>query len=286
MTQLDLEQCVFTACLWEATARKAGNVHRYRDFENLTYLDFIQSAHAIAPVIASMVDAPIGETVLECIKATRKVVSTNTNLGIVLLLVPLSKAETLDYMSVWEVLKQTTVNDSKLVYEAIRLAQPGGLGKVSEQDISQNPTEKLLKVMERAAEYDTIARFYAENFEYPLYDWGKYGWLFNDDPIELSICELQIEVLSLYPDSLIRRKAGEKVAEQISRRARTANKYDSLKSIRGREAYGKFAAYLNAKSTDYNPGTTADIVTTFLFVWLRSNKIDLNRPFTWKEYPG
>ena len=32
--------CVQLACVWEATARKPGNVHRYRDFDDVTYLDF------------------------------------------------------------------------------------------------------------------------------------------------------------------------------------------------------------------------------------------------------
>ena len=36
------------ACLLEVTARKPGNVHRYRDFDDATYLDFLLSAAAIA----------------------------------------------------------------------------------------------------------------------------------------------------------------------------------------------------------------------------------------------
>ena len=40
--------CVQLACVWEATARKPGNIHRYRDFEDASYLDFILSAAAIA----------------------------------------------------------------------------------------------------------------------------------------------------------------------------------------------------------------------------------------------
>ncbi len=36
------------ACLLEATARKPGNVHRFRDFDDAHYLDFVLSASAIA----------------------------------------------------------------------------------------------------------------------------------------------------------------------------------------------------------------------------------------------
>src|SRR5437763_1450426 len=77
------------ACVWEATARKAGNVHRYRDFDDTSYVDFLASAAAIAPVLAAR-DRPVGETVLACVRATGAVVRTNTNLGIVLLLAPLA----------------------------------------------------------------------------------------------------------------------------------------------------------------------------------------------------
>ena len=78
------------ACVWEATARKPGNVTRFHDFEDSTYLDFVLSAAAIGPVMATACQRKIGATVLEAVRATRQVVRTNTNLGIVLLLTPLA----------------------------------------------------------------------------------------------------------------------------------------------------------------------------------------------------
>src|SRR5437763_9709962 len=82
--------CVQLACVWEATARKPGNVHRYRDFDDSTYLDFLLSAAASAPVLEGAAGRPVGETVLAAVRATRQVVRTNTNLGILLLLAPLA----------------------------------------------------------------------------------------------------------------------------------------------------------------------------------------------------
>jgi len=86
--------CVQLACIWEATARKPGNVHRHCDFEDATYLDFLLSAAAIAPVLADASRRPmgVGETILQAVQATRAVVGTNTNLGIILLLAPLVHA--------------------------------------------------------------------------------------------------------------------------------------------------------------------------------------------------
>ncbi len=80
------------ACVWEATARKPGNVHRYADFDDLTYLDFVTAAAAVAPVLGRSPDRRVGRTVLDGVRATRRVVSTNANLGILLLLAPLTKA--------------------------------------------------------------------------------------------------------------------------------------------------------------------------------------------------
>src|SRR6266436_5371357 len=78
------------ACIWEASARKPGNVHRFRDFADTTYTDFLLSAAAIGPILDTANQRRVGETVLQCIQATRGVTQANTNLGIVLLLTPLA----------------------------------------------------------------------------------------------------------------------------------------------------------------------------------------------------
>jgi HEAT repeat protein len=49
------------------------------------------------------------------------------------------------------VLAATTVDDARDVYAAIRLAAPGGLGTVDDQDIADEPTQTLLDVMRLAA---------------------------------------------------------------------------------------------------------------------------------------
>src|ERR1041385_3537657 len=78
------------ACTWEVMARKVGNVCPGREFGDLCVDDFLKSAAAIAPVLDGAPSQPLGQTILRCIEATRKVVATNTNLGIVLLLAPLA----------------------------------------------------------------------------------------------------------------------------------------------------------------------------------------------------
>src|SRR5262245_2532171 len=133
----DVGLCAQVACLWEATARKPGNVHRFRDFAGVTYLDFALSAAAVAPVLARAPGRPVGATVLEAVRATRAGTGSNTNLGIVLLLAPLAGVPEGEGLraGVRRVLRGLTGDDARLAYDGIRLARPGGLGEVAEQDV-------------------------------------------------------------------------------------------------------------------------------------------------------
>src|SRR5262245_55488585 len=144
------------ACEWEVLARKAGNVCPGREFPDLTVDDFLKSAAAIAPVMDEAPHQPLGVTILGAIEATRKVVHTNTNLGIVLLLAPLASVPLEEplHTGIKRVLSQTTVEDSRKVYQAIRLAKPGGLGKVCAQDVADEPTLPLTYVMALAMDRD------------------------------------------------------------------------------------------------------------------------------------
>src|SRR5437016_494359 len=82
-----------TACIWEATARKPGNVHRFADFDDATYVDFLMSAAALQEAITCAPLVGVGRTVRDAVRDTRRVVRSNTNLGMVLLLAPLAAAE-------------------------------------------------------------------------------------------------------------------------------------------------------------------------------------------------
>src|SRR5687767_13304338 len=126
--------CVQLACIWEVTARKPGNVHRFRDFEDSTYLDFLVSTAAVAPVLEGASQRSVGQTILEAIRAARQVAHTNTNLGTVLLLAPLAAVPRDKPLreGLTEVLDRLDIEDADAAYRAIRLARPGGLGRVPE----------------------------------------------------------------------------------------------------------------------------------------------------------
>ena len=93
--QYEIATAIRTACFWEVTARKLGNVHRCADFAGTTYLDFILSAGVIADrlsdVFSSAVqmrrgDGCVGLSIRTAVYATSQVAKSNTNLGITLLL--------------------------------------------------------------------------------------------------------------------------------------------------------------------------------------------------------
>src|SRR5262249_43043807 len=143
------------------------NVHRFRDFRDATYLDFALSAFAIGPCLEHAAQRGVGATVLEIIQRTRELVATNTNLGIALLLSPFAavpRSKTLPE-GIGAVLDRLTVADSTQVFEAIRLAKPGGLGEVADQDVARTPTKPLREVMALAADRDLVARQYANGYQ-------------------------------------------------------------------------------------------------------------------------
>jgi len=267
------------ACLLEVTACKPGNVHRLRDLPDLHFVDFLLSAAAIAGPLDRAISVGVGAAVSECIEATRRLVGTNTNLGMVLLLAPLAAVpEGVDLgEGVEAILGETTVADARAVYRAIRRAEPGGLGSAPDQDLAHEPTMTLRAVMALAAERDLIARQYANGFREvlgealpALRESLEGGW-----PLETAIIGTHLNVLACHPDSLILRKFGLERALEVSRRAADvldAGWPDREEAVRRCEA---FDAWLRDPTRRFNPGTTADLLTAALYAALRDGTIGL-----------
>jgi triphosphoribosyl-dephospho-CoA synthase len=273
---LDAGLCAQIACIWEATARKPGNVHRYRDFADSSYSDFLLSAAAIAPAMTTACQRRVGATALDAVRATRRVVGTNTNLGIVLLLAPLASVPAEEELrgGVERVLAALDGEDARLVYEAIRLASPGGLGEAAEQDVREEPTRTLRQVMALAADRDLIARQYANGFA-EIFDDGVpalLAGLQRTGSMEAAIIFAHMHLLAHHPDTLIARKRGWAEAEEAARRARDV--------LDGCAELNAFDAWLRAEGHGRNPGATADLLTACLFVLLRENTVTLPLRFS------
>ena len=270
------------ACLLEVNARKPGNVHRLRDFPDLRFIDFVLSAGAIAEPLDRALASGVGEAVYQSIEATRRLVSTNTNLGMVLLLAPLAAVPEGDELmtGVRKVLDATTVEDAKFVFRAIRLAQPGGLGTVPDQDIAHEPTMNLRDVMRFASDRDLVARQYANGFQEVLGEAvpALRAFLEKGRDFETAIVGAHLRLLARYPDSLIARKAGIERALEVSCRA---SEILDAGWPDGEEARGQCEAFdnwLREPDRRLNPGTTADLVTAALYAALRDGTIRLPLP--------
>lgn len=273
------------ACIWEATARKVGNVHPAAAFADTQYMDFVLSA-AVLGRQAEFFGTPwLGQGIWRGFEATFRLVGKNTNLGIVLLLAPLAAAANhgpirASLPRVWEF---DHVEDAKYVYAAIRLASPGGLGDAPEQDVRDEPTVTLLQAMRLAADRDLVARQYANGFA-DVFDFGVPTFLAAFERygcVEAAAIDSQLQWLAAYPDSLISRKNSPPVAADVQRRAAEVQRLGGIGTPEGRRAGVALDRHLRSDGNRLNPGTTADLITACLFVALRERKVTPSAPFRW-----
>ena len=261
------------ACLLEASAPKPGNVSPGRHFADARYEDFLASAAAIGEPLAGAAARPLGATVRLAIDATARWTRSNTNLGIVLLLAPLARAALLSTdlrRGLREVLDTTTVDDAREVYAAIRQARPGGLGTVGSQDVAAEPDVTLLDAMRLAADRDGIAHEYTTAFEVtfetgaPALDRARGDGLSWDD----AVVETFLTLLATAPDTHVTRRAGGEVAVEVAERARTVLAAGGVRSPAGQRAIDELDRRLRGPVNTANPGTTADLTASAIFVVL------------------
>jgi triphosphoribosyl-dephospho-CoA synthase len=259
------------ACLAEIHAFKPGNVSLASPGHGMSARDFIASAGAMAAVVA-VPGASVGRRILRAIEATRSVVPFNTNLGIVLLCAPLVHAvveasgESGLRARLRAVLVALDVDDAVLAYQAIRLAEPGGLGRAERHDVATAPTVTLFEAMREARERDLIACQYVTDYRdvfetgmpaarRTLGHWGNREW---------AAVAVYLEFLSRFPDSHVARKHGGEVAAAVSREAgllvqALGRASDPAQEMPALEAFDR-----QLKARSINPGTSADMTVATL----------------------
>lgn len=270
------------ACLLEVSAKKPGNVNRFHDFRDTRYEDFLISSVAIGRAFRQAKALSVGSIVLEAIQDTKRYISRNTNLGIVLLFAPLAKAALRRAQGsalgkgvlreeLHAVLSALTVQDARKVYKAIRLANPGGLGEVERYDVREKKVAvTLLETMKAAKDRDAIAREYTTDFEitFSIGCPALKASIEASGDLEGSIIQTYLTILSEVPDTLIARKSGWEVARKISDQSREILKVGGAFSEAGREELEQWDQELRREGNRLNPGTTADLVAASIFVTL------------------
>lgn len=280
---------------------KPGNVHRTADIEGTTFEQFIASSIAIGPTLLDVAergfkagkgemrvsDIGLGKAIKRAIEDTMKwQMDGNTNLGIVMLLIPLTAAAGMTLAkegsvkveklrrNLSAVLKSTTPEDAIDVYDAILIASPAGLKEVDELDVKDEASRErikreripLHKIMKLSSGWDNVSKEWATNmqitfeFGYPLVK-RIYNQTKN---MNITTVQTFLEILSRYPDTFVQGTHGKKIADEISRRAKSIVKKGGMLKAEGRRLVAEFDEELRKRQI--NPGTTADLTSSSLMV--------------------
>jgi len=263
------------ACLLEVSAPKPGNVSPFASFRDTTYEDFLASAAAIGPALAGAGQRSLGATIRAAAEATARWAPSNTNLGLVLLLAPLARAQLRPGQHplrarLAATLAETTVADARDAYVAIRSVAPAGLGRVSEQDVAVPPTATLRDAMALARDRDAIAREYASDFEttFAIGAPGLHGALSDGLAWREAVVEVYLALLAASPDTHIARKLGAEAAVTVQRRARAVVDAGGVRTTAGRDAIAALDRELRDEANTLNPGATADLTGAAIYVVL------------------
>ncbi|SAK69667.1 ATP:dephospho-CoA triphosphoribosyl transferase [Caballeronia fortuita] len=280
MSALDAARAAFLhACRLDVETIKPGNVSVASAGHSMTSAQFIASAGTAAAGLFTP-HARVGARILDAVRRTFDAVGCNTNLGIVLLAAPLCAAlERFDAdaspdASRWRaaterVLADLDIDDARLAYRAIALANPGGLGDAPEQPVHAPPTVTLRAAMSLAADRDSIARQYENGFA-DIFGAGlDAAGAVSPASGHRAMLEAFLTFLCGFPDSHIVRKQGIAMAQSVTRDA-------CVHRARWRAAGCPLASpELDAwdaelKARGINPGTSADLAVATLFVALVS----------------
>jgi triphosphoribosyl-dephospho-CoA synthase len=255
------------ACAEELAAPKPGNVHVHAAGHRMTVLDFERSAVVSAPLLCRA-GAPLGARIRDAAAATRAAVGQNTNLGILLLCGPLAMAaerrETVE-----AVIVASDLGDAQAVFDAIWIAQPGGLGSADRHDVHHPATVTLREAMAEAAERDSVARQWTNGFgdifglgmgeyEAALGRWADGSW---------ASLAVYLTFLAAFPDSHVQRKHGSTVANAVQREARPVR--DELTACADPALLLPHLLVWDTalKADGINPGTSADLSVATAFAW-------------------
>ena len=275
---------------------KPGNVHRTRDFHDMVFEDFLISGVAIGDTIReaathaleinnsiSFKEASLGKYILQSVKETDKWIANNTNLGIIMLLTPIAMSaaisSNLDELreNIHKIIVNSTVIDTIALYEAIGIADAGGMGDQEEFSVgSEEATKELIEnnlnifdVLDISSSWDSLAMELTNKMPV-TFDIGypMFLKLKKESSINSATVITFLTILSQVPDTLISRKYGDEKAKEVSTLAMEV--LDSLGSdtsddmVEFNKKLKEFDDYLFENKL--NPGTTADLTASSIMV--------------------
>ncbi len=294
-----VSKCLQLAVLLEVSAYpKPGNVHRTADFQGTSYEHFLASTVALMPHFGHVAEQGVqafkrkiklsqigvGETIRNAITDVMDWQhGGNTLLGSVILLTPMAAAagQTLADEKIFSVsrfrtnlksiCKSTTSVDAVNVYDAITSAQPGGLGRAPELDVTDATSKgeilkkgtSLYEVFKISSAWDSISAEWVSNYHITFdigYPFLKLQ-LTQAKEANVATVHTYLKILSEVPDTLIIRKAGIDRAKWVSVQAKRILELGGLTTQKGKNALLSLDQKLHDADHKLNPGTTADITS-------------------------
>jgi triphosphoribosyl-dephospho-CoA synthase len=271
---------------------KPGNVHRTQDFDDMVFEDFLISGVVIGDIMKKVAERgnryrrddllheiKIGEIIKEAVLETDKWIGNNTNLGIVLLLAPLSASAGMSHNlndlrnNVGRIMEATTSQDAINFYDAINIADAGGMGEQEELDVADaEAREKIIKeninmykVLQMSSKWDLLS--YELTNRMPI-TFGIGFPTFRTTKMEYGINKATVQtfltILSKKQDTLISRKYGDDMAKLVSADADSILQSGGVLNPQGELLLREFDKQLLRNKL--NPGTTADITAASIMV--------------------
>ena len=272
-TLINLKDAYLYACKKDIELIKPGNVNIHSPHQDTNAQDYLDSSTLSSEELFNT-EYTLGERILKSVKITRSKITTNTNLGIILLCAPIVHAcinfNSIDLRDgIRKTLSETTLKDTQDLCTAINISSPGGLGASDKYDISTKPRISIKELMDYSAKYDRISYQYSHNYS-DILDFIIPRLVFLNEKynsLDISLTLMFIEILAKIPDSHISRKFGDKIAKKTSN-----NAYDLLKILDRENSPDYLANELNNLDYKYkkkgiNPGTTADLLVASLMIY-------------------
>ncbi len=260
-----IAECARRAAVLEVSAEKPGNVTPTRGFSNMSYQDFIRAADSLKPFVEEAArageTARIGRLIYDATSGEK-----NINFGIVIMFMPLAAV---GGGSTRRLLSSLTTEDTKWIVKAMQKGKLGGMKlrdlNLARYDIYSKEIFDVidmegitpLGLMKMAKSYDRLAREWI--MDYPIA--RAIGRMIKTN--KESIITEYLRVLSKYPDTLIARKRGLEMAKKVSEMAGQV--------LEGIMSIDELDAYLRSDGNALNPGATADLVATGLFIKLMTD---------------
>jgi triphosphoribosyl-dephospho-CoA synthase len=289
-----IAKCAQIASALEVSGHpKPGNVHRTQDFPDMLFEDFLISGIVSGEIMKQAAirglkfgEKPnkwhkirLGELILEAVLETDRWVANNTNLGIMMLLIPISAAAGMSKnikelrSKIDLILKSTNPQDAANLYKAINIANAGGMGEQDDLDVNDETSlEKLIEdrinmynVLEISSERDCLSYELTHNMPitfqtgFPIFKDIQKKYNTNQATVQTFLT-----ILAQNPDTLINRKYGEDKALEVSTIAKSILLRGGILTPEGISKLVEFDQQLIQNKL--NPGTTADLTASSIMV--------------------